>query len=88
MTDELTADERAELDSLRAEKATPKQTLKEQAAEEEAAEAAKPTHWLHLANGDVVESRGTSTLHYGVPVLNSSAIVDLTDYENSQKENK
>jgi hypothetical protein len=92
MAEELTADERAELDELRAqkqaEKDVPKQTLKEQREAEEAEEAKKPTHWLTLGNGETVESRGTMTHFHGMPVIASTVIPeDLSDY-NAYKENE
>jgi hypothetical protein len=49
--DTLTVDEREELDRLRDEKNNP--------PEKEVKELPN-THWLHLANGDVVESKGVS----------------------------
>lgn len=64
MADELTDEERAELNKLRAEKANsekPKEAVSEVTL--------PPTHWLWLANGEVLESNGVMSHHNGIPVV-------------------
>jgi hypothetical protein len=58
--DTLTIDEREELDKLRDEKNNPPEQKKAELPN---------THWLHLANGEVVESKGVSGSINGIPVI-------------------
>jgi hypothetical protein len=68
---DLTADERAELDELRAERE------KANAVPEDEPESTLPdTHWIHLANGDVFTGKGSATHVGGVPVIGVYAIPD------------
>lgn len=66
MADELTADERAELESLRAAK---NHATIETPANPEV--SLPPTHWLWLANGNVIESNGVMSHYQGIPVVAS-----------------
>lgn len=66
MADELTADERAELDELRAAKAA-KDNEPETADEPES--ELPDTHWIHLANGDVFTAKGVTSSVDGIPVI-------------------
>lgn len=65
---DLTAAERAELEELRAAKV---QRDNQPPAENKPEENLPDTHWLHLANGDVITARGTATHVGGVPVIGS-----------------
>jgi hypothetical protein len=58
---ELTPDERAELDALRAAKNAPVVT--------ESAVTLPPTHWLWRADGEVIESNGVMTHHEGIQIV-------------------
>jgi len=66
----LTDEEVAEFRRLRQEEADRKQAAQDEADE---AEKNKPpvSHYLHLANGDVVESAGTMTHYNGMAVVNA-----------------
>jgi hypothetical protein len=67
-TKPLTDDERTELDALRAEKENPK-------VEEKPEDEPLPdTHWLNLADGTTVVSKGTGTHFNGIPVLHATPI--------------
>lgn len=67
-TEPLTEDERKELDALRAEKDSPKAEIK-------AEEAPLPdTHWLNLADGRTVVTKGVMSHYEGVPVLHATEI--------------
>jgi hypothetical protein len=72
-SEDFSADDRAELTRLREER------QKREDAEREAANKAereKPpvSHYLHLANGETVESAGTMTDYHGVPVIGAYPI--------------
>jgi hypothetical protein len=71
MAKELTEDERAELDELRANRDKDNAATK---AEEEKQSKQPNTHWLHLANGDVVESKGVASHIDGIQVIGSYEI--------------
>lgn len=62
MTDDLTSDERAELEALRANKAKTESPV-------ESVVTLPPTHWLWRADGKVIESNGVMTHHEGIPVV-------------------
>lgn len=81
MAEDLTADERAELDELRA-------TRDNQVAPEDAPESTLPdTHWVHLANGDVFTAKGNATHVGGVPVIGVYAIPEELQ-EGAEERNK
>lgn len=61
---DLTDDERAELENLRAEKAS-----KPADVPAEDTVTLPPTHWLHLADGNVIETNGVKSHHEGIPVI-------------------
>jgi len=61
---QLTDEEMAEYQALKA-----AQTKREEEAKEDA--PPPPDHWLHLANGQVVEYAGTMTHYKGVRVMNA-----------------
>lgn len=65
----LTDAERAELNALRAaaQSQPPVQTPDNTVT-------LPPTHWLHLANGDVVTSNGVKSVHNGIQVIASYEI--------------
>ena len=64
MTDKLTDDERKELEELRAQKnATAENPVDDDKP------TLPPTHWLWLANGEVIESNGVKSIHEGIPVV-------------------
>lgn len=65
---DLTAEERAELDQLRAEKE------KSQPADNGPEKELPDTHWIHLANGDVFTAKGTATHVNGIPVIGTYEI--------------
>lgn len=71
----LSDDERAELERLRQDKAARDQADAE-AAEKAKADEPDPTHWLHLADGRVIESAGQMTHYKGIPVIGSYPIVE------------
>lgn len=63
MTDDLSNAERAELEELRRKNAAaPEMTVEKDVS-------LPPTHWLHLANGDVITSNGVKSIHEGIPVI-------------------
>lgn len=64
MADDLTPDERAELESLRAAK---NHEVIETPVNPDV--SLPPTHWLWLANGTVLESNGVKSHHEGIPVV-------------------
>jgi hypothetical protein len=68
----LSDEDRAELDKLRQERAD------RQAAEEKAKADAPPDpdpiYWLHLANGEVIESTGQMTHYKGIQVVGAYPI--------------
>jgi hypothetical protein len=66
---DLSPDERAELEALRAEKNAGPVTA---AAPEET--PLPDTHWLHLGNGDVITSKGVATHVGDIPVLHAVEI--------------
>lgn len=70
MTEKLTDDERKELEELRAQKnVTAEKTDDEKPT-------LPPTHWLWLANGEVIESNGVKSMHDGIPVVTHYAKPD------------
>lgn len=69
----LTDSERAELDQLRADKAA--------ADAAPAAPAIPPPppvqkYWLHLANGDVIETDGQMTMYQGIQVIGAYPVTE------------
>lgn len=72
MSDELTAEERAELEQLRAEKENAQN--EPQAATQNDEKELPDTHWIHLANGDVFTAKGVATHVNGVPVIGTYEI--------------
>jgi hypothetical protein len=71
----LSPEDAAELAEMRAERQAARKAAQE-AAEEEERNRPKPTHYLHLANGEIIESAGVMT-HYGpnsIPVINVAEI--------------
>jgi hypothetical protein len=88
MTDEtkpLSDDERKELDELRA---SQKKNDEKVAAEKEAENAPLPdTHWLNLADGRTVVTKGVASHYEGVPVLHATEIpAELQDGGNTETE--
>lgn len=76
MADELTTDERAELMALRAQN----MGLKDNSATPvENGTTLPETHWLHLANGDVVKSNGVKSMHNGIQVIGAYEIPPVDD---------
>lgn len=71
----LTEEERRELEELRASKTEVSQDDKDREEllrlRAEKPQEIVPTHFLHLANGEVVESMGTATHYKDQPVVNS-----------------
>jgi hypothetical protein len=63
----LSEDERAELAQLRSEKAS-------QPPPPDPDAPPKPTHYLHLADGQIVESAGVATHYNGQVVVNAVPI--------------
>lgn len=74
----LTAEEVAEFRALRQADTDRKNAAQ---AEADRIEREKPpvSHYLHLANGDVVESAGTMTHYHGIVVMNQVPIEDRSD---------
>ena len=71
MADELTTPERDELIKLRA------LQLQGNTAETPVTDngvTLPPSHWLHLANGQVIESNGVKSIHEGIQVIGSYEI--------------
>lgn len=67
-TEPLTEDERKELEALRAEKDKPQ-------AEVKVDETPLPdSHWLNLADGSTVTSKGVMSHVNGIPVLHATEI--------------
>lgn len=64
--DTLTADEREELDELR--KNRDKENASAKAAEEKQSKLPN-THWIHLADGSTIESKGVASHVDGIPVI-------------------
>lgn len=70
----------AELRQLRQERQE-RQAAEEAAAAEEERNRPAPSHYLHLANGEIIESAGTMT-HYGpkaIPVIAVAPIEDRSE---------
>jgi hypothetical protein len=71
----LTDEEIAEFRRLRAEDEA-RRNAEDEAARKAEAERPGPSHYLHLADGSVIESAGTMTHYRGMLVLNSTPIED------------
>lgn len=68
----LSDEERRELEELRANKPeTDEERAELERLRSEKPQEIVPTHWLHLGNGDVVESMGTATHYKDQVVVNS-----------------
>jgi cytochrome c-type biogenesis protein CcmE len=85
MADELTEDERRELEELRA--ARNERDNEEKAAEEKQSSLPN-THWLNLANGETVEAKGVMSHVDDIPVLHATEIPakHRSDYQENQAE--
>lgn len=77
-SDAFTDEDRAELDALRKDRKD--RETKEEADRRKEEEARPPvSHYLHLANGEIVESAGTMTDHHGVAVIGAYPIEERED---------
>lgn len=66
---DLTDEERAELEQLRAEK-----NAAAEAQPVEVESTLPDTHWIHLANGDVFTAKGIASSVDGIPVIGTYEI--------------
>jgi len=82
MTDELTTSERDELMALRAQQLKGNNVPAEDKPVPGNGTTLQPTHWLHLANGDVVESNGVKSVHNGIQVIGAYEITNA-DTDNA-----
>lgn len=69
----FTDEDRAELMALREERAQRRAEVEARAKAEKEAEP-EPTHWLHLADGRIIESSGQMTHYKGIQVVGSYPI--------------
>lgn len=77
----LTPEERDELNKLRAERAARDEQAAKAEADAKANEPA-PAFWLHLANGEVIESTGVMTHYKNIPVIGAYPITEMEGAES------
>jgi len=85
--DSLSADDRAELTELRKNRDA---VNADQKAAEEKQSKLPNTHWLHLANGDVAESKGVASHIDGITVIGAYEIPaeKRSDYKPEDNEHQ